>query len=145
MNVASFRNHNFHVRDPYDVDSGHRAHGDPATRHSGGPSLSEETSAGNASRPHRGDTILELEALTDRVIEKCFGIGPFLEIVYNAQRALDVCHSCQEHLAHFNCSACDCRACNACGITSVILPYSMFCSESCRDEAELAAENARQS
>jgi len=45
--------------------------------------------------------------------------------------------------ATFNCDTCEKLAATEEVITSPILPCSRFCSTSCRDEAELAAENAR--
>ncbi len=43
----------------------------------------------------------------------------------------------------FNCNACDKLALLDDRVTSALLPYSLFCCSSCRDEAEFAAENAR--
>ena len=55
------------------------------------------------------------------------------EMVNHAGRALTFkCDAC-EQATHFDQA-----------VTSPILPCSLFCSADCRDEAELAAENARQ-
>ena len=68
-----------------------------------------------------------------------------LEICQVAARTNDICAICGERLAHKTCESCERRMCNACVVLSVILPLSFFCSEECRDQAELAAEQARQS
>jgi len=67
------------------------------------------------------------------------------EISRAAERLADLCTVCAERLAHHNCDACDRRVCKACMVASDILPLSCFCSIECRDEAELAAEEVRQS
>lgn len=61
-----------------------------------------------------------------------------------ANRMADVCAVCGQRLAHHNCDTCDRRICNACVVFGVSLSLSSFCSTECRDEAELAAEEARQ-
>lgn len=61
-----------------------------------------------------------------------------------ADRLVDLCVACRERLAHKNCDTCDGRICNVCVVPGNCLPLSSFCSSECRDEAELAAENARQ-
>jgi hypothetical protein len=45
--------------------------------------------------------------------------------------------------ATFRCDACERSAPIAEVVTSAVLPCSLFCSVACRNEAELAAENAR--
>jgi len=67
------------------------------------------------------------------------------EISRAAERLADLCTACSERLAHHNCDACDRRVCKACVVASDILSLSCFCSSECRDEAELAAEEVRQS
>ncbi|HEY6253602.1 MAG TPA: hypothetical protein VI685_26895 [Candidatus Angelobacter sp.] len=61
-----------------------------------------------------------------------------------ARRIADVCTVCGQRLAHRNCDACDRRICRTCVVTGTSLPLSCFCSSECRDEAELAAEDVRQ-
>jgi hypothetical protein len=46
--------------------------------------------------------------------------------------------------AEKNCESCDRRFCNRCEVRSELLPLSCLCSSDCRDEAEFAAEQARQ-
>ena len=67
-----------------------------------------------------------------------------LQICQVAARTADICGICGERLAHKTCESCERRMCNACAVSSTILPLSFFCSEDCRDEAELAAEQARE-
>ena len=67
------------------------------------------------------------------------------EINRAAERLADLCTACGERLAHHSCDACDKRICNVCVVDSDILPLSRFCSSECRNEAELAAEEVRQS
>lgn len=67
---------------------------------------------------HRGTTITDIE----QVVAKVDGLVE--------------CDACGRYFAHFDDGCCQV-------ITSGILPESEFCSEKCRDEAELAAEQAR--
>src|SRR5215469_5830282 len=60
-----------------------------------------------------------------------------------ASRLIDLCTACAERLAHHTCDACDRRICRPCALFSSVLSQSFFCSSECRDEAELAAEEAR--
>ena len=85
-----------------------------------------------------------LEAIEDNVIP-AVRREKGLQICQVAARIADICGICGERLAHKSCESCDRRMCNACAIFSMILPLSFFCSEDCRDEAELAAEQTRQS
>lgn len=66
------------------------------------------------------------------------------EICAIARRLEDLCLACEQRLAHSNCDSCDRRICRACIVTAPSLPLSLFCSTQCRDDAELAAEEARQ-
>ena len=66
------------------------------------------------------------------------------EICAIAHRLADLCGACEKRLAHSNCDSCDRRICRACLIEASSLPFSSFCSTQCRNEAELAAEEARQ-
>lgn len=66
------------------------------------------------------------------------------EVRATSERIADICVACGEHLAHHNCDSCDRRVCKACVVLGAALPFSSFCSSECRDEAELAAEEARQ-
>jgi len=89
---------------------------------------------------YTGEFIAELIDVSDEVL------GPgSSEISRTAERLADLCTVCSERLAHHNCDACDRRVCRACVVASDILPLSRFCSSECRDEAELAAEEVRQS
>ena len=65
------------------------------------------------------------------------------EICAVASRLEDLCGACEKRLAHLNCDSCDRRICLACVMAAPSLPLSSFCSAQCRDEAELAAEEAR--
>lgn len=60
-----------------------------------------------------------------------------------AARWADLCVACAERLAHHSCDTCEKRICNACVVLSLTLTVSFFCSDECREEAELAAEQAR--
>ena len=62
----------------------------------------------------------------------------------SARPGQDVCVICSGP-AEKNCEGCDRGFCNRCEVLSELLPLSRFCSSECRDEAELAAEQARQS
>ena len=66
------------------------------------------------------------------------------EICATAGRLADLCSACEKRLAHSNCDSCDRRICRACVVEAPSLPCSLFCSTQCRDDAELAAEQARQ-
>ena len=66
------------------------------------------------------------------------------EICATANRLADLCMACEERLAHSNCDSCERRICRACVVQAPSLPLSSFCATQCRDEAELAAEEARQ-
>jgi len=57
----------------------------------------------------------------------------------------DICPICRERPAAFTCDSCERRACDSCLVPSSLLPRSRFCCDECRDEAELAAEQVRQS
>jgi len=61
-----------------------------------------------------------------------------------ANRLADVCTACAERLAHHACDTCSRRICKACVVLSSVLTLSFFCSGECREEAELAAEQARE-
>ena|SRR5579864_6714223 len=80
--------------------------------------------------------------LTDRAGAAQTALGPEVRAI--AERIADICVACGEHLAHHNCDSCDRRVCKACVVLGAVLPFSSFCSSECRDEAELAAEEARQ-
>lgn len=66
------------------------------------------------------------------------------EIRKTARRLVDSWGVCGERLACHHCDTCERRLCQACVLPSLALPLSRFCSTECRDEAELAAEQARQ-
>jgi hypothetical protein len=53
------------------------------------------------------------------------------------------CIVCREQRGCRRCDACDRPVCQICEIVSEVLPGSFFCSSRCRNEAELAAEQAR--
>ena len=57
----------------------------------------------------------------------------------------DICPVCRERPAAFICDSCERRVCELCLVPSSLLPLSRFCSDECREQAELAAEQARQS
>jgi hypothetical protein len=84
-----------------------------------------------------------LEAIEDKVVS-AVRQEKALQIRQVAARTADICGICGERLAYKTCESCEQRMCNACAIFSTILPLSFFCSEECRDEAELAAQQARQ-
>lgn len=56
----------------------------------------------------------------------------------------DVLAQQSNHAVTFTCDACEQIGAIGEAVTSLVLPCSRFCSTDCRDEAELAAENARQ-
>ena len=89
---------------------------------------------------YTGELIADLIDVSDQALESGSS-----EISRAAERLADLCAVCTERLAHHNCDACDRRICKACVVASDVLPLSRFCSCECRDEAELAAEEVRQS
>lgn len=62
-----------------------------------------------------------------------------------ATRLVDVCETCADRLAHFDCETCGRRTCNACKVSSVELVESKFCREECAKEAEEMNALARKS
>lgn len=62
-----------------------------------------------------------------------------------AAQANAVCAVCRRRPAAYVCDNCERKVCDLCLVQSSLLPLSRFCSEECRGEAELAAEQARQS
>jgi hypothetical protein len=81
--------------------------------------------------------------LISEMVEKT-GAAEEREVHRLAQRLNDRCAICGERLAHRTCEVCERRICNVCAIVSALLTFSHFCSSECRDEAELAAEQVRQ-
>lgn len=77
---------------------------------------------------------------------KTLEVAPEPEIPRVADSGLvqDLCGICGGQ-GRNNCESCDRRFCGRCEVVSELLPLSFFCSSECRDEAELAAEQARQS
>ena len=58
--------------------------------------------------------------------------------------ARDACDLCGASGCCECCDTCESRLCQGCRVQSEVLPLSCFCSSECRDEAELAAEAARE-
>jgi len=97
-------------------------------------------SGGKIILAYSGEFMADLIDVSDEAMESGSS-----EISRAAERLADLCTACSERLAHHNCDACDRRVCKACVVASDVLPLSRFCSSECRDEAELAAEEVRQS
>ena len=75
-----------------------------------------------------------------------FNESPAVSSQHGASAPVDHrCAVCEERPAAHLCDSCDRGMCDFCLVLSSLLPLSRFCSEECRDQAELAAEQARES
>lgn len=63
-------------------------------------------------------------------------IEDFPNIRALAKRLEDVCETCHENLARFDCERCGKRTCNHCKTSSEFLTGAKFCTSECVTEAE---------
>jgi len=72
--------------------------------------------------------------------------SPSVSSQHGARVQVDkLCVVCHERPAAHLCDSCDRGICDSCLVVSSLMPLSRFCSEECRHQAELAAEQTRQS